>query len=237
MRTLVVLCMLSVPSLLAQTVTLFDGKNLDAWIGADGSPPNESWMVEDGLLRTVTGRRKNVDLLLKERQRYFELMFEFRLSRGSNSGVKYFSDRGASNLNYPPGVMTFFLAGFEFQLIDNDDPEVRDDDAKKTGALYGFYSPRSHAMRPYGEWNEAKLVVRRGRVEHWINGERVLDFDPRAPEISQIAKRHLSEGKLAYMTLTGMLEASRHRGEEGFVGLQHHASPVWFRNIRLRKLD
>lgn len=237
MKKLALFGMLPAAVLAAQTVTLFDGKNLDAWVGADGNAPNESWAIEDGLLRTVTGRKKNVDLLLKERQRYFEMTFDFRLSRGSNSGVKYFSDRGASNLNYPPGVMTFFLAGFEFQLIDNDDPEVRDDDARKTGALYGFYSPRKHVLLPFGEWNEAKLVVRRGRVEHWINGQMVLDFNPRAPEIQEIAKRHLSEAKLAYMTLTGVLEGSRHRGEEGFVGLQHHASPVWFRNIRLRKLD
>jgi hypothetical protein len=236
-RLLWILALCAVNGPAQTTVTVFDGKNLSAWIGADGNPPNDSWTIEQGLLRTVTGRSKNVDLILKERQRYFELQFEFRLSRGSNSGVKYFSDRGASNLNYPPGVMTFFLAGFEFQLIDNDDPEVRGDDAKKTGGLYGFYAPRKHAMRALGEWNEARLVVRRGHVEHWINGEMVLDFDPRAPQIQEIGKRHLSEGKLAYMTLAGMLEATRHRGEEGFVALQHHASPVWFRNIRLRKLD
>jgi len=220
-----------------EPVSLFNGKDLGAWSGADGNPPNESWTIEDGLLRTVTGRKKNVDLLLKERQRYFALSFEFRLSRGSNSGVKYLSDRGAANLHYPPGVMTFFLAGFELQLIDNEDPEVRDDDAKKTGGLYGFYAPRKHAMRPLGEWNEARLVVRRGRVQHWINGEMVLEFDPHSAEVLEIGKRHLREGKLAYMTLTGMLEVTRHRGDEGFVALQHHASPVWFRNIRLQKLD
>jgi hypothetical protein len=89
--------------------------------------------------------------------------------------------------------------------------------------------PTEGYAKPAGEWNASRLIVRGDRVEHWLNGTKVLDASLRDPRvISGIEKR--------WKDVPSIREALIHPKPAGFIGLQHHGDEVWFRNIRIREL-
>src|SRR5262249_44230846 len=160
-------------------------------------PPGDAWTIEDGCLKAVPHPRIDEDLLTEETFRDFELAFEWRISPGGNSGIKYgiqkliflekkkmkpgpFEEAVAYELEHPasdrsqlgPGERAQeYVVSFEYQLIDN----ARHADAKRgplyqSGSLYSLIAPTEDASRPVGEFNQSRLVVRGSHVEHWLNG-------------------------------------------------------------------
>lgn len=235
---------------------LFNGTSYDGWNNpALASPAGDSWEIEDGCLKSRAKPRLGEDLVTKDSFRDFEMAFEWRISPGGNSGVKYrIQDRiMMTDIKGLPGVKTFeqgvdyfikhpitrrperggeYVVGFEYQVIDN----ARHKDAQRgpkyqTGAVYGFISPVKNTSKPVGEWNHSRIVLRDNRVEHWLNGMKIVDSSLDSPQIAENSAKRWTEASPVYEMLT------RQPKKDCSISLQNHGNEAWFRNIKIRRLD
>jgi hypothetical protein len=211
---------------------LFDGNSAELWRGWNlKGMPAKGWSVADGCLRCAkTDGRPNGgggDLVTVEEFTDFEFRWEWRISKGGNSGVEYFlfkRDKGAKPLYQGDDGRS--LVGHEYQLLDDDAYRgTKNGPDRMTAALYDVVAPAGAAkkLRPVGEWNESRLVVRQNHVEHWLNGAKVLEYEVGSPAVNAaIAK-------------------SKYKGVAGFgakrtssILLQDHGEEIWFRNMKVR---
>ena len=143
---------------------LFDGRSLDGWRGyRRDAVPEAGWEIKDGTLRTVA-KVKGVDLITRKSFGDFELSWEWRVAPGGNNGVKYFvtEDRPQS-------------PGHEYQMIDDARYPEKLGATHLTAAFYDVLpAAADKPIRPGGEWNTSRIVVRGTHVEHWLNGTKVL---------------------------------------------------------------
>lgn len=194
---------------------LFDGKTMQGWIKADGNPfPSEGWMVKDGLLTLEEGG-KGGDIKTVEEYSDFELSVEFLYSPSCNSGIKYFFT------NYKKGG----YLGMEYQLLDDVLAEDNTREDHLCGALYDIFpaDPSKKKLKGPGEWNTALIISRGMHVEHWLNGEKILEFDRGSHEyLAGVAK-----SKYKSEPVFGMIE-------KGNIMLQDHGHAISFRNIKIR---
>ncbi len=196
---------------------LFNGRDLDGWRTYGGKKkPGEGWQAEDGMLRLRRGG-KGGNIVTEEEFGDFEFVWEWRISKNGNNGVKYLvsEERRAA-----PGP--------EYQMLDNEGhPDGRNGTERITAALYDIMSPAANApFKEPGEWNESRIVVKGKRVEHWLNGAMVLHYD------------------LGSSKLRRAIEDSKFKGAEGFgekaegrIMLTDHHDACDFRNLKLRRLD
>ena len=199
---------------------LFDGKSTDAWRGysRDGFPAG-CWTIEGNTLKTVSGGKGPCDLVTREPYRDFDFELEYKLSPGGNSGVLY-------RVTELPGEPSWH-SGPELQILDDD--KYRQNSAKNwTGALYDLIAaPSDKPVRPVGEWNKVRVLVRNNHVEHFLNGKKVVEYDLG----SEALKALVAESKFKDMPRFA-------REPEGYIAVQHHeGGDVWFRNVRVRRLD
>ena len=198
---------------------LFDGKTLKGWRGyRKPDAAGSRWVVEDGLLTVPPAggqdTRGALDLITTDTFDQFELAFEWRVAPGANSGVKYFilEDRDAA-------------IGHEYQVIDDE----RHADAKigphrQTASFYDVLPPVGRTLKPAGEFNDSRIVVNGRRVEHWLNGTRVLHYELASPELQQA----IDKSKFKGIERFG-------KPQKGHILLQDHGDRVWYRNIRIRR--
>lgn len=200
-------------------IWLFDGTNTDQWVSAQsGQFPREGWAVENKVLVTNKGGKRGGDLLSRRQFANFDLRFEFKLTPGANTGLKYFVKK------YPDGA----LLGCEYQLIDdtgNKDIAADKDDKRRTAGLYELFPPSERKLKPIGQWNEGRIVVNGTHVEHWLNGTKVVDYQ-RGDARFKAAK---AQSKFKAVEDFGILK-------EGHLLLQDHGDEAAFRNIRIRTL-
>lgn len=194
---------------------LFNGKDLSGWRGFKAAAAPTRWRVEDGAI-TLGVEGGGGDLVTAESFGEFELELEWKIAPGGNSGIIYF-------VQETPAAATTYATGPEMQVLD----DARHPDGKlashRAGALYDLIPARVAAAGPVGEWNKARIVARRGRIEHWLNGRRV------------VAVRHGDAGwnrLVAESKFAGMAEFAK--VARGHVALQDHGDRVWYRNIRVR---
>ena len=185
--------------------------------------------------------RGRSDLLCTRALRSFELTFEFRLSRGSNTGLKYFVQHtlpvSVSRLDID-GI-PYGAIGLEFQLADDSSPELLEPE-QKLGALYGILPVQQASPYIVGEWANARLICRRSSCEHWINGKRVLLYNPSSDELRR--KLQLVATNPAHSIVgaaAAQVAARRPPGDmpSAFIALQQHNSKAWFRALRVRQLN
>ena len=193
---------------------LFDGESLAAWRGyrRDGVP--DGWQAVDGAMARV-GR--GGDIITVEQFADFDLRFDWRVEEGGNSGVMF---------RVAEGDGPTWHTGPEFQILHN--AGHRDGEAPITSAAsnYAVHAPARDATRPVGEWNSARLVVRGARVEHWMNGEKLLEYELGSPDWHE----RMMASKFASIPRYG-------REPRGHIAIQDHGDPVAFRNVRIRRLD
>ena len=194
---------------------LFDGRSLDGWRGyRKDALPDAGWEVKDGTLRTVA-KVKGADIITTKSFTDFELSWEWRVSPGGNNGVKYFV---AENRPQSPG--------HEYQLIDDAGYPSKLGATHLTAAFYDVLPAAANKpIRPAGEWNTSRIVVRGTQVEHWLNGTKVLTY--------QLGSEAVKEG----------IAKSKFKGHPGFgdkitgpIMLTYHQDECWYRNVKIREL-
>jgi hypothetical protein len=196
-------------------VLLFDGKTSAGWKNYKGNPfPEKGWVIENGVL-SVDPAGKGGDIITEEQFSDFELSLEFRISKGANSGIKYFILPG-SNL------------GMEYQILDDDvhpDAKLGKDGNRLQGGLYDVIPPKGKKDKPVGEWNHARIISKGNHVEHWLNGKKVVEFE------------RGSAAFLAYKAQSKFKDnATWGTPKQAPILLQDHGDVVSFRNIKIRKL-
>jgi hypothetical protein len=221
-------------------VALFDGRSFAGWTLGDGSEVTHSWTIEDRAISTVAATRGRSDLLYTKPLRSFELAFEFRLSKGSNTGVKYFVLHALRYLYPGSGLSGSYGAiGLEFQLADDDAPDVSQP-AQKLGALYGILPAQEAVRYKVGDWASARLICRNRRCEHWINGKPVLVYDPGAAELRRKLQSMATDPAHSIVgAAAAQVFARREAGDmpPALIALQQHNSKAWFRGLQVRELN
>lgn len=198
---------------------LFDGKSMENFKGFRKDDVPSAWQIEDGAI-TLAGEGGG-DLVTKEQYKNFEFSIDWKVSEGGNSGIMYHVSEDTVYHNT-------YNSGPEMQVLDDE----RHPDAKRgvngnrqAGALYDLIPLSAPAVKPAGQWNTARLLVKDGHVEHWLNGKKVVEYEIGSPEWDSL----IQKSKFAPMKGFG-------REGEGHIALQDHGDKVWFRNIKIREL-
>jgi len=210
---------------------LFDGKTLSGWRGLGyDTVPTSHWVVVDGAIKKIaSGNVPRVadgrplvggDLMTVDSFADFELSWEWKITPGANSGVKY-NVAEAMSMDPPHSAL-----GFEYQILDDDRHEDGKLPTHRSGALYDLVAPNaSKQLRPVGEWNQSKVIFRGNHGEHWLNGQRVVEFDLGTARMDSL----LAASK--YKTIPGFGERRR-----GHIVLQDHGDEVYYRGLKVRPL-
>lgn len=194
---------------------LFDGKTTNGWRGFKKEGMPDGWKVVDGCLTRVD---KGGDIITTEQFSDFELMIEWKVAKGGNSGIFYRVAEG-------DGLDHVWQTGPEMQVLDNQFHPDGQNPMTAAGANYALYSaPRDLAL-PVGHFNLARIVVDHGKVEHWLNGDLVCAYELGSEEWT----KRVSASKFAAMPRYG-------REARGHIALQDHGDFVAYRNIKIRPL-
>lgn len=191
---------------------LFDG-TLDGWKGYRRDDVPGGWTVEGDALAFTPGVEAG-DLMTVDRYADFELVFEWRILEGGNSGVFY----RATEAERAP-----YWTGPEYQILDNRRHADGANPETSAGSNYALHAPAEDVTRPVGEWNRARIVVSDAHVEHWLNEMKLLEYELWSDEWREI----VATTKFVDWPGYGMARA-------GHIGLQDHGDPVWYRNIKIR---
>jgi arylsulfatase A len=191
-------------------IALFEGKSLQGWTTQDGKPVTEGWTVKDG---AIYRESRGGNIFYQQQVGDFELSFQWKIVEGGNNGLKY-------RVRSYGGRML----GCEYQLLG----ETKAGFSKSsTGSLYALYEPgKNKRINPPGEWNSAKIVAHGPRIEHWMNGERIVEVDLTSPQW----RKRLSQSKFRP-------HKDFARNTLGRIMLTDHGSPVWYRNLVLTPLE
>ena len=194
-------------------IPLFDGTSLQGWIRMDGKPVEEDWEVVDGALHLKDRPAGGANLFTEQEYTDFELEFEWRIAPKGNNGLKYRVQKYGNQ-----------YLGCEYQILD--DAAYKLNPRGMTGSLYELYEPSdAKQLRPVGEFNQSRIVVRGNRIEHWLNGARIVSADVGTSEWQQ----RVAESK--FHSAEGFGE-----NRSGLIMLTDHGSEVWYRNIVLTPL-
>jgi cytochrome c len=201
---------------------LFDGKTMSGWRGFDDKAVPRAWRVENGALtlsKLPTGESTEGrgDIVTHAQFAGFELRLQWAVEPGANSGIFFFAREGTAD--------RIWKTAPEVQVLDDARHKDGALPSHRAGALYDIYEPKCNALKPAGEYNDARLVVRQGHVEHWLNGYKLVEYDLDSQDFRKAvaASKFRDQPQFARV----------HRGR---LGLQDHGDVIRFRNIRLRQL-
>ena len=204
---------------------LFDGKSLDQWKDFNGDSLTQPWHVVDGCIQ-ANGDGSDLSGYIVTRKQYenFILDWEWKLSRGGNSGMLY-------HVVEDPCFEVPYVTGPEYQLIDEEGWEEQNAPTKleewqRLGVDYAMHLPDRAAMRlnPQGEWNSSRIVFDNGHVEHWLNGVKILEFEAWTDD--WFARK--ASGKWETAPEYGL-------ARRGVICLQDHGYPASFRNLKIKE--
>lgn len=194
-----------------EPASLFDGKSLSGWTTKDGSKPGAGWIVEDNCIVLT---EKAGDLYTKTTFKDFEFTFEWKIVAGCNSGVKY---RVA---DYSGAIL-----GPEYQVLDDAKWKYEPDNKGATASLYAIKGAnKDKPLKCVGQFNTSKIIAKGNHLEHWLNGEKVVEMD--------IGSKEWKAGHSA----SKFKKRPDFGTKEGRIMLQDHGGKVWFRNLKIRKL-
>jgi hypothetical protein len=203
---------------------LFDGSTSTGWRGAHKKDfPESGWVIENGCLKVLASggaeSKGGGDIVTLNEYGNFHLTFEFMITEGANSGVKYFVTEDYAT--------TGSAIGLEYQILDDQrhpDAKMGRDGNRTVASLYDLIPAANKRFNGVGQWNAAHIVSLNGHVEHWLNGFKVLEYERGSEAYRQLVQ----ESK--YKDFAGFGEA-----EKGHILLQDHGNEVWFRSIKIRE--
>ena len=202
---------------------LFDGNDLEGWHGYNGQS-TQSWTVEDCSLKSVGtegnyGSDMRADLATDRQYENFEISIDWKASKGGNSGLMY-------GVVEDPKYKAAWMTGPEYQFIDEVGFPEKLEEWQKAGVDYGMHLPSGPKdLKPVGEWNNTRILVNGTHVEHWLNGQKLLEFERWNDEWNKLRET----GKWKEYPDYGLART-------GHIVLQDHGSVFWFRNIKIREI-
>ncbi len=196
---------------------LFDGKSMDKWKSFNGGEVTGWKIVDNEMHNSGVGSDYGGDIITKKEYENFELVLEWKVAPQSNSGIFYHVQEGLTDAIYETGP--------EYQLIDDKGWPEKLEDHQCSGANYGMHAPKNAAVKPIEKWNTTRIVVKNPRVEHWLNGKKVVEYD-------------LWDDEWKALKAAGKWAETPHYGEakSGHIGLQDHGGLTMFRNIKIREI-
>jgi hypothetical protein len=213
---------------------LFDGRTLTGWRGLGyDTVPTVHWNVVDGAIHKVAsgnvpkmpdGQPANGgDLMTTDTFRDFELAFDWKVVPGTNSGVKYNVSEEYSLAN----ASNHAALGFEYQVLDDSLSEDNKLATHRAGALYDLFAANDKKrLKPVGGWNSSRIVFRGNHGEHWLNGQKIVEFDLGTPRMDSAL------AKSKYRVLKGFADR-----RSGHIILQDHGDEVFYRDIKIREIE
>jgi hypothetical protein len=193
---------------------LFDGQSLAGWRGYKTDAPGKGWHVKSGVL--VLEEKKAGDLVTVEEFGDFDFSFEWKVTETANSGVIY---------RVGLGERASYVTGPEYQVLDNEKATDNKQQNHLAASLYDIALEANAKTKPVGEWNSGRIRVRGWHVEHWLNGDKVVDVD-----LSTTAGKAMINAS-KFKDWTKFASLSR-----GHIALQDHDHEVSFRSIKIREL-
>ena len=191
---------------------LFDGRTTNGWRNFKAKGVDAGWQVQDGALVCVDPEHTS-DIITTGQYADFDLSFQWRIAPKGNSGVYYHVlEQGEHG----------YESGPEYQLLDNAHGEPP---PQQAGSLFGLYAPSKDVTKPVGQFNESRIVVRHGHVEHWMNGVKLVEYDLNSPDF----KAHVKGTKFEKWPLFATAPT-------GYIALQDHDAVVAFRDIKIKVL-
>jgi len=191
--------------------SLFDGKSTAGW-RSYGKPdfPKRGWVVEDGCLHLLPNSNGG-DIITKDEFTDFELQWEWRIAPKANNGIKYLVTESRRN-----------APGHEYQMVDE---ATMTEPKYQTATFYDVLPTQTKIhVKPPGEWNLSRLVIQGNHVEHWLNGEKVLEYELGSPEVKAAV------AKSKFKNAAGFGEKIK-----GHILLTDHHGETWYRNIKIRE--
>jgi hypothetical protein len=192
---------------------LFDGSTLTGWRGFKSTTPPAGWKPLNGTL-VLDG--KGGDLMTVDQYADFELSLEWQISPNGNGGIMF---------RVAPGGENTYSTGPEFQLLHNEGHNDGKKPITSAGSNFAVHEPARDVTKPVGQWNHIRLIVKGAHVEHWMNGEKLLEYELWSPDWDA----RVQASKFAKMPGYG-------RSKQGHLAIQDHGNWVAFRNIKIRVL-
>jgi hypothetical protein len=192
---------------------LFDGKSLAGWRSFVSPEAPAGWKVVDGTLyRGGAGG----DIMTVAQYDNFELRLEWKLAEKGNSGIFFHATTEGDEI---------WHSAPEIQVLDNAGHKDGGVPETSAGANYALHPPVRDVTKPIGEWNDIRLIVKGPHVEHWMNGVKLLEYELWSPDW----EKRVKASKFDKIPTYG-------RAKTGHIGLQDHGDPVWYRNVKIRRL-
>lgn len=205
---------------------LFNGKDSEGWRGAKLDIfPTKGWVIEDGLLKVMPAdgaeSTNGGDIVTTDTYKNFILSVDFKITEGANSGIKYFVD---PDLNKGEGS----AIGCEFQILDDErhpDAKLGVKGNRKLGSLYDLIPAPEKKPFNINDFNTAVVIVMGNHVEHWLNGEKLLEYN---------RNNQMFNALVAYSKYRDWPNFGNRA--EGNILLQDHGDEVWFKNVKIKEL-
>jgi hypothetical protein len=197
-----------------ETVSLFDGKTLTGWTGLDGAAPGPGWTIVDGELR-LEGQGGN--LVTEKEYTNFDFEWEWKIAEAGNNGIKYW----VTKVNGKEWL------GIEYQMLDDvKHPDAKNGAKRLTASFYDIQAPGvTTPVKAPGEWNQSRIVVQNGKLQHWLNGVLVGEADTASDEW----KANLAQSK--FKDKPGFAPG------KGRIMITDHKDKVVYRGLRIRELE
>ena len=193
---------------------LWNGKDMSGWKSNSDKDFHKGWVCEDGVL-SIKAQSSAGDIITERKYHNFELSIDFKFTEGANSGIKYFIGENGS-------------VGCEFQILDDErhpDANRGFNGNRRLGSLYDIIPAQGWAHTRKGDWNTARIVVKGEKVEHWLNGVKILSYE----KGGDMWQALVSHSKFANVkNFAG--------GDGGHILLQDHNDLVHYRNLKIKEL-
>ena len=206
-------------------VSLFDGKTLNGWHNYGKTTVGEAWKVADGTLYLDTTKKEGWqtaaggDIVSTEEYENFDLKLDWKIATGGNSGIIFYVHEDTAKYKY------VWQTGPEMQVLDNDLHSDGKIPKHRAGDLYDLIACKTETVKQPGEWNEAEIISKDGKLDFFLNGTNV---------ISTMLWNDEWKALVAGSKFKEWPDFGTYK--KGHIALQDHGNTVWYRNIKIKRL-